>query len=82
MRLNGSGETFGRGWDKFDKLLLGDVPVARQALRKLISDRIIFTPVEGQRRYHLHWSYTVKTLLGEGYIGMASPRGFEPRLPP
>ena len=68
---------------QFDELLLGDVPQARQALRKVIDSRIEFRPAErrGERGYHLRWSLVTSALVG-GYIGMASPRGFEPRLPP
>jgi hypothetical protein len=68
---------------KFDELLLSDLPLARQALRKLIPGRIEFRPVErdGERGYALSWSIATKALLA-GNIGMASPRGFEPRLPP
>ena len=68
---------------RFDDLLLSDVPMARQALRKLIPGRIEFRPVErdGKRGYDLRWSLATRALV-EGNIGMASPRGFEPRLPP
>ena len=69
---------------RFDQLMVGDVSHARQALRKLLVERIAFRPVEakGARSYHLRWSYTLKPLFDEGYLGVASPRGFEPRLPP
>ena len=68
---------------RFDELLLSDVPMARQALRKLVPGRIEFRPVErdGERGYDLRWSLATKALL-DGNIGVASPRGFEPRLPP
>jgi hypothetical protein len=63
---------------RFDELLLSDVPMARQALRKLIPGRIEFRPVErdGERGYDLRWSLVTKALL-DGNIGMASPRGFD-----
>jgi site-specific DNA recombinase len=69
---------------RFEELLLADVPLARQALRKLLVGRIEFRPEErdGARHYHLRWGLSVKPLIDEGYIGVASPRGFEPRLPP
>jgi hypothetical protein len=58
--------------------------MARQALRKLVPGRIAFRPVErdGERGYDLRWSMVAKPLVADGYIGVASPRGFEPRLPP
>jgi hypothetical protein len=60
---------------RFDDLLLSDVPLTRQALRKLIPGRIEFRPVErdGARGYHLRWSLATKALL-DGNIGVA--RGF------
>ena len=69
---------------RFDELLLSDVPLARQALRKLLAGRIEFHPEErdGKPTYRLRWALTLKPSIDEGYIGVASPRGFEPRLPP
>jgi hypothetical protein len=69
---------------RFEELLLSDIPLARQALRKLIAGRIEFRPEQKDeaRGYHLRWSMVAKPLFGEGYIGMASPTGFEPVLPP
>ena len=69
---------------RFDDLLLGEVPLARQALRKRIPGRIEFHPEEhrGSRQYRLRWGLSVNPLIGEGYINVASPRGFEPLLPP
>jgi len=60
---------------------VSDVPLARQALRKLIPGRIEFHPVErdGERGYHLLWAIVTKALLdssarcSSGYIGVASP---------
>ena len=68
---------------RFDELLLSDVPLARQALRKLIAGRVEFHPVErdGERGYHLRWALVTKALL-DGNIALASPTGFEPVLPP
>jgi hypothetical protein len=68
---------------QFEGLLHSDVPLARQALRKVIAGRIEFRPADRGdiRGYRLRWSL-VTTALMDGYIGMASPRGFEPLLPP
>jgi hypothetical protein len=59
-------------------------PLARQGLRKLIADRIEFAPEQhdGERRYRLRWALRLMPMIEQGYIGVASPRGFEPRLPP
>jgi hypothetical protein len=67
----------------FDALLLSDVPLARQALRKLIPGRIEFQPFEraGRQGYDLRWAISTRALMG-GNIELASPRGFEPRLSP
>jgi hypothetical protein len=42
-----------------------------------------FRPAErrGERGYQLRWSLVTAALM-DGYIGVATPRGFEPRLPP
>ncbi len=60
---------------QFEELLLSDVPLAREALRKLIAGRIAFEPLErgGERGYHLRWSLVTDALL-DGNIGVASPR--------
>ncbi len=69
--------------ERFHELLLSDVALARQALRKLIPGRIVFRPTEryGARGYALSWSLVTSALMG-GNIELASPRGFEPRLSP
>ena len=70
---------------QFGQLMLSDIPIARQALRKLLAGRIQFLPEErnGARAYKLHWSIVTKSLLEtSGYIGMASPGGFEPPYSP
>ncbi len=66
---------------QFQGLMRSEPVIARQALRKLIADRIKFVPAEG-RKYELRWEYTLKSLTDKGEIAVASPRGFEPRLPP
>ena len=70
--------------DQFNELLLSDVPIARQALRKLLDGRIKFLPEQrgAEHALHLHWALRLKPLIDEVYIPVASPRGFEPRLPP
>ncbi len=58
--------------------MLSDMPVARQALRKLLVDRIAFQPEEanGTRAYRMRWSIVTKPVLeASSYIGMASPGG-------
>jgi site-specific DNA recombinase len=74
---------------RFDALLLGDVPVARQALRKLLPEPLKVTPATADGRRTL--SFEGVTVLGPlldpnptqpASKGLASPRGFEPRLPP
>ena len=60
---------------QFDELLRGDVPVARQALRKLLAGRIAFVPTA--TGYRLQWALRINSLVEHGYIPMASPRGSE-----
>ena len=66
-----------------DALLRADVPQAREALRKLIAGKIEFRPETraGDRGYRLRWSLVTTAEVG-GYLALASPRGFEPRLSP
>ena len=61
-----------------------NVPLARQALRKLLDGRIQFVPVTRNERklYDLRCQLRVSGLLPPGYKAVASPRGFEPLLPP
>jgi len=68
----------------FRGLVYGDVPKARQALRKLLVSPVEFVPeVEGGRsHWRLRGQTTIGPLLDPIYLGVASPRGFEPRLPP
>ena len=70
---------------RFRDLLMGDVPVARQALRKLLPEPLTVRPavVEGRRTLRFEGVTTLEPLFDPGvYKGLASPRGFEPRLPP
>ncbi len=66
-----------------DGLLLGDVPLARQTLREVIAGRIRFTPEKqaDKHAYRLNRAL-ITSALPAGYIGLASPRGFEPRSRP
>lgn len=55
-----------------------DVPIARQALRKLMGGPIAFNPVvrDGRKGYELKWETKVGVLLSTPcYKGVASPRG-------
>jgi hypothetical protein len=70
---------------RFRGLLLGDVPVARQAIRKLLPEPLKMSPafVGGRRTLRFEGATTLGPLFDTGvYKGLASPRGFEPRLPP
>ena len=64
---------------EFDAALLADVPRARVALSKLIAGRIVFAPQSDG--YDLAFKIGLGPVIG-GCIPGASPRGFEPRLPP
>jgi len=77
-------DAFRERLSRFRELLYADVPVARQALRKLVDGRIEFVPVErdGARTHDLRWNVRIGALVAPGYQSVASPRGFEPRLPP
>jgi hypothetical protein len=59
------------------------VPLARQALRKLLDGRIQFLPHRrgGERVYHVRWALRPRHLAEEGYLPdaerykvLASPR--------
>jgi site-specific DNA recombinase len=73
-------EAFRERLSRFRELIYADVPVARQALRKLVDGRIQFVPVErdGARTHDLRWNVRVGALAAPGYQSVASPRGFEP----
>ena len=64
-------------------LIYADVPVARQALRKLLAEPMRFSPVTrgGRKTLTFEGSIKVGTLVDPVYIGVASPRGVEPLLP-
>jgi len=66
-------------------------PVARQVIKKLLSHPLLFNPAcepdeagkAGKNIFTFDGAITTGALLNApGYIRMASPRGFEPLLPP
>ena len=66
---------------KFRDLVFGNVPLARQALRKLLAGPLLVRPVthpDGRRGL----TFEGETQLAPTTVTLASPRGFEPRLPP
>ena len=83
--------------EDFKGLMLGDVPTTRKALQVLLDGKIEFSPVMRDGKKTLSFTgktkagallapaseltLSVATATGS-YIRMASPRGFEPRLPP
>jgi len=70
---------------RFKDLLLGDVPVARQALRKLLPEPLKVFPAvsEGRRTLRFEGDTHLGPLFDTRvYKGLATPRGCEPRLPP
>ena len=56
--------------DQFDALLQSNVPLARQALRKLLDGRIHSIPTQYKREhgYQLHWNLRLKPLIDGTYI--------------
>jgi len=67
---------------QFKDLLRGDVPLARQALRKLLDGKLHFAP-NGRKSFTFEGATRVGPLVAPGgYIEVASPRGFEPLSPP
>jgi hypothetical protein len=72
------------GIGRFKELMQGDAAAARKALRKLLKEPIRYIPAErdGKKVLRAEEQTTVGALLPQGYINMASPRGFEPLLPP
>lgn len=69
----------------FKDLMHKETPVARQVLKKLLSHPLLFNPAceDGKNIFTFDGAITTSALLNApGYIRMASPRGFEPLLPP
>ena len=70
---------------RFKDLIYSDIPLARQGLRKLLGgEPMRISPVtrNGRRTLAFEGVVPVGMLLGDGYLEVASPRGFEPLLPP
>ncbi len=65
---------------RFAELVRADVPVARQALRKLLAEPMVLEPVDGH--YRITGQTKLGALLDPNHIGMASPRGVEPLSSP
>ena len=79
------GRTCGDLIGRFRQLLLGEVPLARQVLRKLLDGqplRVSPVTVDGRKTLKFEGSTFLGPLAEPVYKGMATPRGFEPRLPP
>jgi hypothetical protein len=72
------------GIGRFKDLMQGEGAAARKALRQLLKEPIRCIPAErdGKKVLRAEGQTTVGALLPQGYINMASPRGFEPLLPP
>ena len=81
---------------QFHDLIRADVPKARQALRKLLKQPLAFAPL-AEGGYSIKGEMRVGALLAQipspkghkptqesesVYVGLASPRGLEPRLSP
>jgi len=62
---------------RFSELIHADVPVAGQALRKLLAEPMRFEPVEldGKKTYRITGKTKVGALLAGDHIRLASPRG-------
>ena len=71
---------------EFEALMLADVTDARKALAALLGEhKLEFFPTERSGKPTLGFRGKVAAtsfFLAANHIGMASPRGFEPRLPP
>jgi hypothetical protein len=77
----------GAAWGRWRGLLRRETGPARQALRALLTGRLVFTPEErdGEAVYAFAGEGTVAPMIA-GATGAAtggvSPAGFEPALPP
>ncbi len=71
----------GEHMERFKELIYGDVPRARQALRKLLAGPIRLARL-GERRYELAGETSLEALFQGTRASVASPRGFEPLLQP
>lgn len=63
---------------RFRDLLMADVPVARQALRKLLPEplRVMPVTIDGRRTLRFEGRTVLGPLFEPTYKGLASPRGF------
>ena len=69
---------------KFHDLMHSDIPLARQAFRKLLNGPVKCVPVirDGRKDYAVQGETRLGALLTPASVTLASRRGFEPRLPP
>jgi hypothetical protein len=69
---------------RFQDLIHSDIPLARQAQRKLLVGPIKCIPVvrDGKNGYAVPGETRLGALVPQACVRLASPRGFEPRLPP
>lgn len=67
---------------RFKDLIYSNVPLARQALRKLLAGPIYFAPVvrleDRRRTFHFEGNVDAGPLLDRTLTTLASPRGFVP----
>ena len=72
------------GMRTLNNLLQSDVPSARRALKSLLGSAIRCKPVirDGKKTLALEGETKLGSFLPPSYINVASPRGFEPLLPP
>jgi hypothetical protein len=65
---------------KFQELVYADVPLARQALRKLLSRPIKCTPVirNGKKDYQVRGEAKLENLLAGASVGLVPRKGLEP----
>jgi hypothetical protein len=69
-------QTAPSGSRQFEEFLLADVTIARQALKKVLAERIQWHPEEYKdgRRYLLRLALRVAPLLDEGHAGASATR--------
>ena len=59
--------------ERFDNLLHGDVPAARQALKRILTDRVEFNPAgtdDGRRTYSFRGELAYNGVILDGKIGV------------
>jgi site-specific DNA recombinase len=68
---------------QFKDNMHSNVPKGRQVLGKLLLDLHFVPEVQGGRKtYRFHGRTDLGPIVGQAFINLASPRGFEPLLPP